>query len=231
MTTPPSAYPIRVMLLDDHPLVLSGFSVLMKKHDDIAIVGSFTASDGLIAALRETQPDIILLDYALHRDDIDCLSLIRVLKKRFPAIRLLVMSSFHKPAIVALLMCYGADGFVGKEQSVDEVLLAIRSLMAGRSYPSQGMSASLDIGNKSDVAPLPADLPENADPQTLFSTLSEREQEVLRCYLQGLSVTEIAHKLNRSIKTISSQKISAFKKLGVKNGQELFKYHFQRYDQ
>jgi two-component system capsular synthesis response regulator RcsB len=151
MTILSSGQRIRVMLLDDHPIILTGVKSMLSNKEDIAVVNSFTTSDALMAALQKEVVDIILLDYSLGPDDVDGLNLIRVLKTHFPAVRLLIMSSFHNPRIVAQAMRYGADGFVGKGQPFDEVLLAIRTL-AGQPCLYQNMMTKLGIDNMIDSA-------------------------------------------------------------------------------
>ncbi|MFJ2989648.1 response regulator [Collimonas sp. NPDC087041] len=226
----PTSQPIRLMLLDDHPIFLSGLGKMLAKHDDLAVVGCFTASNALIEALGKTAVDIILLDYTLRRDDVDCFNLIRALKAQFPAIRLLLVSASHKPPIVAQAMSYGADGFVGKEQPFEEMLLAIRSLMRGQVFLQQGMLSKLDANKNSAIAIQSSDRHDAVNLGGLTSTLSAREQEVLKYCLHGMSLTEIAAKFDRSVKTISSQKIAAYRKLGVKNERELLKLYFQYND-
>ncbi|MFJ2989644.1 response regulator [Collimonas sp. NPDC087041] len=227
MSTPSSVRPIRLMLLDDHPVILTGLGAMLAKQKNMIIAGSFTSSSALVDALHVTTVDIILLDYELRRDDVDCFNLIRALKAQFPAIRLLIISAFHRPNIVAPAMRYGADGFVGKEQPFEDVLSAIRALMKGQVYLDEGMQAKVTLGGGSEISPFYSRRHECVDLQSGFSKLSGREQEVLRCCLDGLSVTEIAARFGRSIKTISSQKTSAYKKLGIKNEHELLRLHYK----
>ena len=212
------------MILDDHQLILSGIGQMLSMQENIVILGSFVTSAELLAALGKEEPDLILVDYSLSPDDVDGLNLIRALKTRFSTVPILVMSALHTPAIAALVMRCGADGFIGKELSLADMLTAIRTVMNGRSYLSQGMMDKLKLNQiQFKVAHPSASHLDSNNMLALSPDLSKREQEVLRCCLDGMSVTQIAAKFSRSLKTISSQKQSAYKKLGVDNDNELFK--------
>jgi DNA-binding NarL/FixJ family response regulator len=207
---------LRVMLLDDHEVIRRGLELLLKQEYSIDVVGSFRSSRELFAALKDTRADVIIVDYALGPSDVDGLNLIRALKVRFPHERILVMSSHHNPATVALAMRAGAHGFVGKGQSQSDLITAIRAVAAGRVYVEEHLAAHLSSVKSSAE--------EKAGDELLgYARLTPREREVLRCVLDGMSVTEIAAKFFRGITTISAQKNSAFRKLGIRTNNELFK--------
>ncbi|WP_065202249.1 response regulator transcription factor [Chromobacterium subtsugae] len=213
-------HPIRVALLDDHLMILHGLSGHLAGVAGLRVAGSFTASSQLMQALAgglAAETDVVVIDYALRPDDIDGLNLIRALRIRFPRLRLLVMSAYYTPATVALALRGGAHGFIGKEQGLDELVAAIRALADGRDYLSPEMSRELHARLEA------SDAPQGASPTLLdHPDLSPREREVLRCCLHGLSVSDIAAKFSRSVKTISNQKQSALKKLGLRRDNELF---------
>lgn len=221
---------IRVMLLDDHPVMLHGLAACLSEKDDIHILGSFNSSQGLIAALREHPADVVLLDYSLGPDEVDGLNLVRALKVRFPQVRLLVISASHNPATVTMVMRCGADGFIGKEADPQELPVALRRVAAGKGYLSEAMNGLLYEHEISTDEHQTATLTSTISSDRVLTgstSLTIREHEVLRCCLEGLSVSQIAEKFSRSIKTISSQKQSAFKKLGLRSNNELFKIRHQ----
>ncbi|OQS43688.1 response regulator transcription factor [Chromobacterium haemolyticum] len=212
--------PIQITLLDDHLMVLNSLAGRLANETDLNVAGQFTSSAPLIQHLKQHDGvDVVVTDYALSPGDIDGFSLIRGLRRRFARVRILVMSAYYTPATVALALRCGAHGFIGKEQSLDELVAAIRLLADGHGYLSPDMSAALD----ESCANLPA--PEKAMLRSLLDhpELSPREREVLRCCLDGMTVSDIAVKFSRSIKTISNQKQSALKKLGLRSDNELFK--------
>lgn len=221
--------PINVMLLDDHILILIGMQNLLVNEPDLECVASLTSSKDLVQALEENPVDVLVLDFQLQPGDMDGLHLIRLLRTQYPKLRLLVISSMHTPATVALALRNGASGFIGKELPPGELARAIRRVASGRVYLHPQM---LDALREGELSISHADTPDNTGHASLtgFSRaieLSAREHEVLRCCLSGLSVSQIAEKFNRSIKTISTQKQNAFRKLGLRNDNELFKVQYE----
>ncbi|MCP1573514.1 LuxR family transcriptional regulator [Herbaspirillum rubrisubalbicans] len=230
---------MRIALLDDHAVVRYGLAKRLAEEPDFSVIGAFATSKELMTALRAEPADLLLIDYSLGSNDIDGLNLIRALRVRFPRSKILVTSAHSSPATVVMAMKAGARGFVGKSQELSELILAIRAIHTGREYLSIAMSRELaalqaaDPGARSEPEPAPPrrrrarNTPPSSDTLSDMPNLSPREREVLRCCLDGLSVTDIAEKFARSIKTISCQKQSAFRKLGVRSDNELFKIEYQ----
>ncbi|MBO9538443.1 response regulator transcription factor [Herbaspirillum sp.] len=221
---------VRIALLDDHAVVRYGLAGRLSEEPDFQIVGTFSSSKEMMAALRATPADLLVIDYSLGANDIDGLNLIRALRVRFPDSKILVSSSHYNPATVALAMKAGARGFVGKSQELSELIQAIRTISVGRVYLNNDMAAELSSMLSSDPGEEAAGSRAVSDSLSESSELSPREREVLRCCLDGMTVTQIAEKFARSVKTISGQKQSAFRKLGVRNDSELFKIQHQLTD-
>jgi len=221
--------PIRLMLLDDHELILQGIAQLIAAEGDMQVLGSFTKSRQLVDALQKQPVDVVVMDYSLSPGEVDGLNLIRGLRLRFPTVRLLVVSGTHTPATVSLAMRCGASGFLGKNTASGEIVVAIRRVAKGQQYLHPNMVAEL---NRSEVSidSSAGDVlvgTRELDGLIRSSTLTIREREVLRCCLDGMTVSKIAEKFSRSVKTISTQKHSAFKKLGVTSDNELFRIREQ----
>lgn len=222
MTTPISR-PLHVMLLDDHDFILHGICLTLSAHSDIRVLGSYTHSQQLFAALARLTVDVVVMDYCLRPGEMDGLNLIRGLRLRCPQARVLVISSLYTPATVSLALRCGATGFIGKELDAEVLPTAVRKVASGQVYVHPSMAARL-ADNDVEVDDLVGS-PSATEGSALTvrsSTLTIREHEVLRCCLQGQSVTDIAQKFSRSVKTISAQKQSAFRKLGLRNNNELF---------
>ena len=205
---------LRVMLLDDHGLVRYGLELLLKQDEGIDIIGSYTTSHQLFEALKTTQPDVLVTDYSLGRAEIDGARLIRTLSLRYPRLRMLVVSCYHNPATVALALRAGAHGFVGKGESDTVFHQAVHRVAAGHTYFSLQLPEPVKPGEATGEGLLD------------FRKLSPREHEVLRCMLDGMSISAIAKKFSRSVTTISQQKTSAFRKLGLYNNNEFFKLRY-----
>ena len=217
--------PLRVAVLDDHSLIRLALNSRLSREADFAVVGVYSGSAELISALRVLTIDLLVLDYQLHEGELDGLNLIRMLRKQHPQLLILISSSSEKPAIVNLAIGAGANGFLGKSQPVDDLVVAIRTVASGQLYLSSMMAFELDKKPVSGQESTSANGDDSPSDTLLVSNvaLSPKEREVLRCCLDGMQVSQIALKFMRSRKTISGQKQSAFRKLGIRTDVELFR--------
>lgn len=218
--------PLRIALLDDHALIREALKARLSVEPAFKVVGVYSTSRSLMAGLRETPLDVLVLDYQLSDGEIDGLRLIESLRRQYQELRIVVFSSIERPATVSLSIRAGAKGFVGKSQESDDLIRAIRTVARDRIY----LAPSMVIELEKLPAPQDKDVPgDGLDCHALakYSELSPKESEVLRCCLEGLSVSQIAEKFSRSRKTISGQKQSAFRKLGIQTDTELFKLQNQ----
>lgn len=217
--------PLRVAVLDDHSLIRLALNSRLSREADFAVVGVYSGSAELISALRVLTIDLLVLDYQLHEGELDGLNLIRMLRKQHPQLLILISSSSEKPAIVNLAIGAGANGFLGKSQPVDDLVVAIRTVASGQLYLSSLMAFELDKKPVSGQECTSANGDDSPSDTLLVSNvaLSPKEREVLRCCLDGMQVSQIALKFMRSRKTISGQKQSAFRKLGIRTDVELFR--------
>ncbi|MBN3734944.1 response regulator transcription factor [Burkholderia sp. Tr-20390] len=220
--------PIRVVILDDHAVVQHGIASFLTEKTGIEVVASFAKSRDLIRWLEMNRTDVLLLDYTLGPGEIDGLNLVKLLNTRFPGCRILMTSSSDTAATVKMTMRAGALGFFGKSEGLGELAHAIRVVASGRPYVSADLAARIESSSSHDTRS------KDIEPETVGAVLSTdlasygkvgltpREHEVLRCFLAGMSVTDIASKFSRSRKTISAQKQAAFRKLGIRTDAELF---------
>lgn len=213
-----------VMLLDDHEMVRQGIELGLGKEADLEVIGSFGTARELLAALARRPVDVVVMDFVLGPSDIDGLSLIQALNRRFSACKCIVVSAHYTPATVALALKAGSWGVLGKTQKLTDLIMAIRTVAQGRIYLQPCMLPALQGAQPMfDVATIQSRM-ELSSPIRLNASLTPKEQEVLRCFLDGMSVNSIAAKFSRSASTISTQKQSAYRKLGIKSDSELFKF-------
>lgn len=218
-----AATPLRLAILDDHSLIRLAMKSRLSSEEDFSVVGLYAGSPQLLEGLRANEVDLLILDYKLNDGELDGLNLIRLLRKQYPKLNILISSSEERLAVVSLTLRAGVNGFLGKSQSVDDLVTAIRTVASGRLYLSDSLSFALGA--------MQSDNPEFAiadgcsPPEDLLNapSLSPKEKEVLRCCLDGMSVNQIALKFSRSPKTISGQKQTAYRKLGIVTDAELFK--------
>ncbi len=199
--------PIRLVLADDHALVLEGLSALIAAERDLRVVATATDGERLLDALRRFQPDVAVLDLQMpYMDGPTCLRHIRA--ESLP-VRVLVLSAFGDAHSMRAAIEGGADGFALKTDPPQTTLTAIRQVAAGQMVFPQAARRWL--------TPSPA-----GDP----NALSEREQEVLALVAEGKSNAQIAAALNLSENTIKFHLRSLYAKLGVTNRTEAAaKYH------
>lgn len=222
--------PLRIVLLDDHALIREALKVRLSTESDFKVVGVYSGSPELLEALRSESVDLLVLDYQLRDGELDGLRLIQLLRSHYPELRILIYSSVERPATVNMAIRAGANGFFGKSQETEELMRAIRMVALDRLYLSPSMAAELDTTPKASAASEEGEASDGVGTLVNYPSLSPKEREVLRCCLEGMSVSQIANKFLRSRKTISGQKQAAMRKLNVRTDTELFKLHLDLRD-
>ncbi|WP_432591918.1 response regulator transcription factor [Stenotrophomonas maltophilia] len=216
MANPPKRKTI--MLLDDHPMVGHAIATTLQDAPHLQVIGDFNSSRDLLKALEEHSADVVIMDYALGPGEIDGLNLIRRVRARQPNCRIMMMSGHFNPATVMMAMQAGADGFIGKSQRLADLVGAVYEVLRGRKYLHPDMQRQLEEAAPGcgRVATAANDDGVGAsDQQFLRARLTAKEHEVVRCIIEGMTTSEIALKFHRQVSTISTQKKSAFSKLGV----------------
>ncbi|MFK2898800.1 response regulator transcription factor [Dyella jejuensis] len=192
--------------------MLAGMEHLLSKFEGIALIGLVSDSTALVDLLGRSICDVVVTDFSMPGGRYgDGLSLLRFLKRRFPAIRLVVLTSIENSAVMQGILNVGATGIVSKSDELAQLEVAIRMAHLGNRYLSpkveQLVNQAVEEGEEGRSA-----------------KLSKRETEVLRMFAEGLSVSEIGLRAGRSSKTISAQKMAAMKKLGLKHDTDIFNY-------
>jgi DNA-binding NarL/FixJ family response regulator len=220
----------QVAVLDDHPLIGKAIQYRLAQETLLNLAGAFAQRQQLMAFLQRNSVDVLVLDYMLGDDELDGLQMVKQLRVRYPDLKILISSAVEKPAIVQLLLKAGVHGFVGKSEDQEVLIAALHQVCRNKRFLTADMLLEMDKFQESDREMHDYLLPREVgdDITLLLRELSPREIEVIRCYLDGLSITQIASKYARSRKTISGQKQTALRKLGLRSDLELFKYkdHF-----
>jgi len=218
---------IYIALLDDHPIVRKGLEIIFSQEPDFELKGSFASRIDLINFLRTNRIDVLILDYLLGDEDIDGLPMIKQLMSNFPWLKILISSTLENTAIVRMALKAGVRGHIGKSRDASEVVDAVRRVAAGHICLSESMEKEFYLISEPSASGDAEDEQHVIDGIGRLEQLSARELEVLRLFLSGMSVLQISEKFSRSRKTVSGQKKSAMKKLGVKTDPELFLWHDQ----
>jgi len=198
----------KVIIADDHLLTLIGIRASLSSDRTLQIVGEAQNVEGLFQLLAEQPCDLVVTDLMMpHSEQADGLRLIEQLRRRYPQIAVIVVTMLNNPALLASILKLGVQGLISKRGVQGDLQKAIRASQA-----------------KPFVSPSIRHLFDPMEPLAEVEQLSPREVEVLRLYGAGLSVNEIATHLNRSKQTISSQKSSAMRKLGLDSNASLYLY-------
>lgn len=200
---------IRVFIADDHAVLRAGLRLLINTQPDLEVIGD--AGDLLATrdAVRSLRPDVLTLDLSMPGGN--PLRVIEQLRQELPDLRVLVLTMHDEPAQYRLAVAAGAAGYVVKAAADTELLAAIRTVAAGRSY------ACVSLNSPRDAETLPQ------SPQSL-NDLSCREREVLQYVAQGHTSQAIADRLYLSVKTIESYRARVMAKLGLHNRAELTQF-------
>lgn len=205
---------IKIVLADDHPIVLMGVSELIERDERYEIVGQAHTSSELIKQLQRLQPAIVVTDYSMPGDEIygDGVKLIEYLIRYFPEVKILVLTMLTNNLILSRLYDLGVGGIILKNGDLNEILLALNALSNGEKWHSKAGQGAASVIERSDAV------------QARIASLSVKEFEVLRRFASGMNVRDIAHSLNRSVKTVSTQKITGMRKLDVENDHALLTF-------
>ncbi|WP_102510682.1 response regulator [Sanguibacter massiliensis] len=200
---------VRVVVVDDDALVRSGLRMILGGSREIEIVGE--AADGLEAedVIAATSPDLVLLDVRMPRRD--GLATARALRSRWPALRVLVLTTFDTDDTVLEALRHGADGFLLKDTPPDRLVDAVLRTATGEPILSPTVTSRL-------IAAATGDAPSrSAEALERLAQLTEREREVALAVARGLSNTEVAAELFMSVPTVKSHVGRIFTKLDVDN--------------
>ncbi|QXI18854.1 response regulator transcription factor [Pseudomonas hamedanensis] len=210
---------IRVGVLDEQEVVRYGLCNHLASQSGMIVVGSYRSAGHALQAADQGELDLLLMDHRLNHSD--SIGLIKTLNKDYPALKVLVLMAQPNTAVASLLLTAGGHGVVSKTQPLGVYVEAVRAVAAGESYCCTGSMADASQCQSVSGAGAQADHPGT---QLLgHPMLSLREREVLRLCISGMTVTQIAIMFERSVKTVSAQKLTAYRKLGLKNDMELFK--------
>lgn len=199
---------IRIVIADDHPVILAGIREALGTEPGIEVVAGAEDSTVLVDVLSRFPVDVAVTDFSMPGGQYgDGVALLGFLRRRFPQVPLVVLTAVGGVQVLASIESAGAGAIVAKADPTAELVQAICAAAQGQGYRSTEIRRQLErIAPAGQVA------------------LTKREAEVLRLFAEGLSQTEIARQLQRSRQTISTQKSSAMRKLGLERSADIFEY-------
>ncbi len=199
---------IRILLVDDHQIILDGLSMLLEQDPSFDVMASFSHPEKALAFLAAQEPDILLTDYSLP--DLNGLELIRKAKTIRPAMKSALLSMHDEPAIVREAIRQGVNGYLLKNIQQAELKEAIRKIYSGLIYVSAEITTQL--------------LQPNANQNE--SALTDRELEVLKLITKENSNKQIAEKMHISERTVETHRKNIFRKTGTTSLVGLVKYAY-----
>jgi len=199
---------IKILLVDDHPLVRDGLRARLEAVPTFDVVGEAGSAAEALEVARARQPDLVLMDINMRgTNGIEATAAFRA---QCPAIAVLILSMHDKQEYVAQAMAAGARGYVLKDAPGKDIVVAIETVMSGGIYYSAALAEQLGRG-----------------PAGQDEALTTREQEVLRHIANGESNKQIARDLDLSVRTVETHRLNIKRKLGIEGQAELIKYAVQ----
>ncbi len=203
----------RILLADDHRIMREGLLSLFEKEDDLEVVGEAENGRQAVRLARELAPDVVVMDVAMP--DLNGIEATRQVLAELPATKVLALSMHKNKQFVIEILKAGASGYVLKDGAFDELVHAIRAVLANRFYLSPEVTGAV-IDDAVHFLP--------PEPGSASLRLSSREREVLQLLAEGRSTRQIAQHLNISIKTVETHRQHIMQKLDLHSVAELTKY-------
>ena len=212
--------PRSVLIVDDHPIVRQGLSQLINAEDDLMVCGDAATVDEAMQSLDSADPDVVIIDLSLA--DSDGLELIKEIRNKTRQLPVLVLSMHDENMYAERLLSAGANGYIMKQAAADQLLIALRRVLAGGVYVSEDLGASM-------VERLAGS--EGKQDSNPFERLSNRELQVMNLIGRGQTTREVAENLNLSVKTVESHRQRIKKKLNLQTSAQLVHFAVSRYSQ
>lgn len=206
---------IKLTIADDHPMVITGLLNILRPYPHLEVIATYLTGAALLEGLKEQVPDVLILD--LHLPDTTGNELARILKRQYPQLRILVVTSVDNPYHVRDLLQHGCLGYILKSAAPETVVAAIEQVYQGEEFLEPALQQQV----------LDSVLHPAAHKKARHVRLTKREQEILGMLCDGLSNYEIGDKLFLSHRTIENHRMSLYQKFDVKNTASLVKMALQ----
>jgi DNA-binding NarL/FixJ family response regulator len=207
---------MRVLIVDDHPLLRKGVGQLIDQEKDLFVVAEAENAPKAIAAIENSQPDVALIDISLNGTS--GIELLKDIKARFPKLKMLVLSMHDESVYAHRALRAGASGYIMKQEGTEKVLFALRRVLQGEVYLSERLGNRMLhtlVHGRASLTSSPVEV------------LSNRELEVFNLIGQGHGTRVIAEMLHLSIKTIESHRAHIKEKLHLQTASELVHHAIQ----
>jgi len=209
---------IKVLLAEDHTIVRKGLRSLLDGEADIEVIGEAEDGREAIQKTQQLRPDIVLMDITMP--GLNGLEATRQIKKRFPEVKVLVLTMHANEEYILQVLRAGASGYVVKQAVVGELVSALRAVQQGDSFLSPSVCRRVVEGYIRQA--------EARAGKDSYGELTEREREVLQLIAEGHSNKNIAELLSVSVKTVETHRAHLLEKLGIDSTAELIRYAIRK---
>ncbi|HYP97082.1 MAG TPA: response regulator transcription factor [Polyangiaceae bacterium] len=214
-TAEPASVPLNLLLVDDHPILRAGLKALLNAQPDLHVAAEAATGAEAIELAERLSPHLVLMDVSLP--GMSGAEATRQLKRLRPELPVLALSVHEAGGFVRMMLDAGADGYVLKRSACDELVRAVRTVVAGGTYVDPSISGQLLRSNGRS----------NSASGGQLASLSEREAEVVRLLAQGMAMKEIALQLALSPRTLETYRARAMDKLALRTRADLVRYAFR----
>ncbi len=197
--------PVRIVIVDDHPMVAEGIEAILETYDDLTVVGTLSNGRDAVEQVEKLAPDVMLLD--LNMPKVGGIAATEMILERRPETRIVILSMHDSPEYIGAALSHGAMGYILKDVPTEEIKVAIDTVMRGERYLCPGSEQSLT--------------PRTADGR---EPLTSREQAILLLLAQGRSNKEVAVHLDISVRTVETHRKNIKRKLGISSTAGLTRY-------
>lgn len=202
---------ISVVIADDHEIMRFGLRRILSTDPLIRIVGEASNGEDAIALVKSAMPSVVLLDINMPR--IDGIEAARVIKRIMRDVKVVILSAHEDYFHLSKALLAGADGYLSKEVSADELIRTLYTVMQGERVFSRSILALINRNHYPSAARSPEPI-----------ALTRREQEILEFIANGLTSAQIAEHMNISVRTVETHRYNLITKLGVKNTADLIRF-------
>jgi DNA-binding NarL/FixJ family response regulator len=209
---------LRIVLAEDHTILREGLRALLSADPAFKIVGEAQDGRDAVRCVEKLSPDLMLMDLSMPR--MSGMDAIREIKKRFPETKVIALTVHKTEEYLLTTLQAGADGYVLKDATHKELVMAINNVMEGKPYLSPGVSEKVIEGYLEGK--------ESSQAVSSWDTLSQREREVLKLIAEGFKNKEIAEELCISFKTVEKHRANLMKKLDLHNAAALTVYAVEK---
>lgn len=205
--------PLRIVIVDDHPIVRKGLTELINHEPGMIVSGESDTAEGGLARIHADRPAVAIVDLSLGLDS--GLHLLKTLNSSLPEVKVLILSMYDERLYAERVLAAGASGYIMKDAAVQHLIGAIRCVASGKTYVSREISERIvaRVTGRRDTS----------DATAPFERLTDREREVFTLIGRGLGTRDIARQLTVSVKTIETHQARIKEKLGLTHVRELMR--------